>query len=271
MGDWLAPVAGGLVAGVAVAVLAYLCRDGTRTWTGGGRLAVLLVVAIVLGAATPVLLRPPEDTRPVTSAGDDTLTRTVARLKSADLDERLAALAVLDRLAQQYVGKVPAIFAALAEFVRRQAPEAGDQRCAGSVPAADVGAALATLRARPYDHDVTAAVDLHGTCLAGADLRGLRLPGGTLADADLSGASLRSADLTRADLARANLAGASLAGSDLIDTRFADTRFAETELSHARFSDDTLWPSQHEDAVMAASSFATTTFVIGELVLSDPR
>jgi uncharacterized protein YjbI with pentapeptide repeats len=269
MGDWPASVAGGLIAGVAVAVLA--CSYRGRTWTGGGRLAVLLVAAIVLGAATPVLLRPPEDPRPAASDTDDTLTRTVARLKSADLDERLAALEVLDRLAQQYVAKVPAIFAALAGFVRHQAPKAGDPRCAGSVPAADVDAALATLRARPYDHDATAAIDLRGTCLAGADLRALRMPGGTLADADLSGAMLKSADLTEADLARTNLAGASLAGADLVDTRFAGARFAETDLSHAQFSDDTLWPAQHEDAVLAASSFATTTFVIGELVLSDPR
>jgi hypothetical protein len=271
MGDWPAPVAGGLIAGVAVAVLAYVFRGGTRTWTGGGRLAVLLVAATVLGAALPVLLRTSEDTRPVAAVGEDTLTRTVARLKSGDLDERLAALGVLDRLAQQYIAKVPAIFDALADFVRDQAPEAGDPRCAGGVPAADVDAALATLRARPYDHDATAAIDLRGTCLAGADLRALRAPGGRFADADLSGAKLKSADLTGADLARANLAGASLVGTDLIDTRFVDARFADTDLTGALFSDDTLWPSQHEDAVMAASSFATTTFVIGELVLSDPR
>jgi hypothetical protein len=270
MGDWLAPVAGGLVAGVAVAVLAYLCRGGTRTWTGGGRLAVLLVGAIALGAATPVLLRPSEDAHPVTTT-DDTLSRALARLGSDDIDERLAALDVLDRLGKRYIPEVPEIFAALAKFVRHQAPKAGDPRCPGSEPAADVDAALATLRAGPYSHDITAPIDLRGACLAGADLRAIRMPGGTLADADLSGALIKSADLTRTDLARTNLAGASLAGSNLIDTRFADARFAETDLTGAQFSDDTLWPSQLEDAVMAASSFATTTFVIGELVLSDPR
>ena len=271
MGEWLAPVTGGVVAGVAVAVLAYWFRGGTRKWTGGGRLAVLLVAAIALGAATPVLLRPSEDARPVPSVDDDTLSRALARLESDDIDERLAALDVLDRMAQQYYGKTTEIVQALAEFVRRQAPKADDPRCTGSEPAADVDAALASIRARPYDHRITAPIDLHGACLAGADLRAIRMPGGTFADADLSGALVRSADLTDADLARTNLAGASLAGSTLVDTRFADARFAETDLSHTEFSDDTLWPAQLEDAVMAASSFATTTFVIGELVLSDPR
>lgn len=270
MGDWLTPVAGGLIAGVAVAVLAYLCRGAAPKWTGGGRLAVLLVVAIALGAGTPLLLRQSGDAHPV-EQDDGGFTDTVARLRSADLDERVAAVGALDRLAQYSFAKLPKIIEVLAEFVRGRAPKADDPGCADSVPAEDVDAALAVLRARPHEYDVDAPIDLHGTCLAGADLRGLRAPGGKFGDVNLTGASLKSAELTGADLARAILDGASLKGAALIDTRLVDARFAGTDVTGAQFSDDTLWPPRHEDAVLAASSFATTNFVIDELVLSDPR
>lgn len=270
MGEWLAPVAGGLIAGVAVAVLAIMFRGTAPKWTVGGRLAVLIVAAVLIGAATPVLLRPSQDARPV-GADDDTLTRLAAQLRSADLDARLAAIRELDQLGQYQPVKVPEIIELTAEFVRDRAPKADDPRCASGEPAEDVYAALKLLRARATTYDANAIIDLHGTCLANADIRAISLLGAKLAGANLTGSSLKSADLTRADLHDANLAGTSLAGANLVDTKLIGARFADTDVRGAQFSDDTFWPPQHENAVMAASSFATTTFVIGELVLSDPR
>lgn len=270
MGEWQAPVLAGLGAGVLVAVCALVFRRAAPQWAGGGRLAVLIVVAVVLGASIPLLLRPVEE--PPAGPSDDAVTRLVARLKSGDLGERLAAIRELDELGQYQPRKIPEITEAVSTFVRDRAPKADDPGCASSEPAKDIVAALRLLRARAtaYDaHDVV--VDLHGTCLAHAEMRATSLVGGKLADANLTGATLKSADLTGADLARANLAGTSLSGAQLVDTRLVDARFAETDLTGAHFSDDTFWPPQHEEAVMAASSFATTTFVIGDLVLTDPR
>ncbi|GAB1512407.1 pentapeptide repeat-containing protein [Actinophytocola sp. KF-1] len=267
MGEWAAPVLWGLGAGVLVAVWAFAFRRAAPAWTAGGRLAVLIVVAVVLGAAVPVTVRSSGSQH--AEQADDRLARLAARLDSADLGERLTALEELFRLVD-HPSSVPRIVAMLSEFVRERAPKAGDPRCAGSEPAQDVASALSVLGARAQPGSGV-VVDLRGTCLVHARLGSFSAPGGTFADADLSGARLNAADLTGADLARANLSGASLAGTNLVDTRLVDARFADTDLRGAHFSDDTLWPPWREEAVMAASSFATTTFVIGELVLSDPR
>lgn len=268
MGEWQTSVLWGLGAGVLVAVVAFAFRRAAPAWTAGGRLAVLIVVAIVLGAAAPVLVRGSDPG--AAGQADDPLPGLSARLDSADLDDRLTALEELHRLADN-PSMVSRIVTMLSEFVRERARKAADPRCAGSAPAKDVVSALGVLAARIYSEDTGSVVDLHGTCLANAPLGSLYAPGGTFVDADLSGARLNTSDLTGADLARANLSGASLVHTTLVDTRLIDVRFADTDLSGAQFSDDTLWPPQHEDAVMAASSFTTTTFLIGELVLSDPR
>lgn len=270
MGDWQASVFTGLGAGVLVTVLAFVFRGAAPRWTGGGRLAALIVAAVLFGAAIPVALRQPPEVRPA-AFEDTTLTRIRAELASEEQSERLAALQELRNLMHNGMARGPETIELLSGFVRKNAPKADDPACAATGPAEDVASALAVLATRPTSYDATEVVDLHGTCLAHAHLRNLSATGGRFGDANLAGATLAGADLTRADLARANLAGTSLVGSNLVDTRFIDARFAETDLRGAHFSDDTLWPSQHEDAVMAASSFATTTFVIGELVLSDPR
>jgi hypothetical protein len=270
MGEWTASVITGLCAGVLVAVLAFAFRGAAPRWAAGGRLAALIVAAVLLGAALPVALqRPPAP--PPAGFEDTTLTRIRAALESGEQNERLDALEELDNLMHNGMAHGRETVELLSGFVRKQAAKADDPACADSGPAEDVAVALSVLAARPIPYDEDAVVDLHGTCLAFTSLQGLSAHGGRFGDANLAGAMLKSSDLTRADLARANLAGASLVGTNLVDTRFVDARFAETDLSDAVFSDDTLWPSQHEDAVMAASSFATTTFVIGELVLSDPR
>ena len=269
MGDWQASVFTGLGAGVLVAVLAFAFRGAATRWTGGGRLAVLIVGAVLFGAAVPVALQRPPQARPAAPA-DTALTRIRAALESEEQSERLAALHELQNLMHDGMVRGPEIVELLSGFVRENAPKAADPACGTTGPAADVAAALTAL-STPPSHGPPAVVDLHGTCLAHAHLRNLAAVGGRFGDANLAGATLTSADLTEADLARANLAGASLSHANLVDTRFIDARFAGTDLRGAHFSDDTLWPSQHEDTVMAASSFATTTFVIGELVLSDPR
>ena len=270
MGDWQVSVFTGLGAGVLVAVLAFVFRGAAPRWTGGGRLAVLIVAAVLFGAAIPVALRQPPEVGPA-GLEDTTLTRIRATLESGEQGERLAALDELNNLMHNGRAQGPDTVELLSGYVRERAAKAGDPTCADTGPAEDVAVALAVLATRPTSYDADAVVDLHGTCLAFTHLRGLSAHGGRFGDANLTGAMLASADLTGADLARTNLAGASLDSTNLVDTRLVDSRFAETDLHGAHFSDDTLWPSQHEDAVLAASSFATTTFVIGELVLSDPR
>lgn len=268
MGAWLAPVLGGLGAGVLVVVLTFAFRRTAPKWATGGRLAVVLVAAILIGAVTPVLLRPSEG---APAASEDLLAGPMARLRSAELDVRLTAIRELAQLvATNDVERERAIIDRLSEFVRNRAPGAEDPRCADSAPEDDVEAVLDLLRARPT-FDGRSVVDLHGTCLANADLRAVPLPRAKLRSVNLSGSNLKSADLAGADLSGANLSGTTLVGTSLLDTTFIGARFSDTDVLGAQFSDDTLWPPQLEDAVMAASSFATTTFVIGELVLSDPR
>jgi pentapeptide repeat protein len=267
MGEWQESVVFGLAAGVLVAFAAFVFRSAARKWTRGARLGMLIVAAIAVGAAAPAMLFPVE--KRLAGPSDDVLARLAIALRSPDLDERMTALAELNRLAQNRPSTTPAIVELLSGFVRDRTMKAGDSRCADSEPARDVDDALGVLRLR-WAPDDGVVVDLHGTCLAHADLRTLPARGGTFAGANLTGANLKSADLARADLHDANLSGASLVKTSLAGTKFFGARFADTDLARARFTDDTLWPPQHEDAVMAASSFDTTDFVIGTLVLSDP-
>jgi hypothetical protein len=267
MGEWQDSVVLGLAAGVLVAFAAFVFRSSARRWTRGARLGVLIVAAIAAGAAAPVVLFPVE--KSIAGPSDDVLARLAIALRSPDLDKRVSALAELDQLAQNRPSTTPAIVTLLSGFVRDRTMKAGDSRCAASEPAEDVDAALGVLRLRSSPDDGV-VVDLHGTCLAHADLRMLSAPGGTFAGANLTGANMKSADLTNADLHDANLSGTSLVNTNLAGTKFFGARFADTDLTGTRFTDDTLWPPQHEDAVLAASSFDTTDFVIGALVLSDP-
>lgn len=268
MGEWQESVVFGLAAGVLVAVVAFVLRATSRKWTRGDRLAVLVVAAVAVGATVPAVLRPEEHHR--ATPPDDVLARLATALRSPDSGTRMTALAELDRLAEHRPSTTPAIVELLSGFVRDRTMTADDSRCADSEPAQDIDAALGVLRLRPAPENVGVVVDLHGSCLAHADLRTLTARGGALAGANLTGANLKGAVLEHADLHDANLSGASLVNTGLAGTKLFGARFAGTDLTRARFTDDTLWPPQHEDAVLAASSFATTDFVIGELVLSDP-
>lgn len=266
MGEWQESVVFGLAAGVLVAVVAFVFRSGARKWTSGAPLGLLIVAAIAVGATAPAVLHPVE--KRLAGPSDDVIARLAMALESADLDTRLAALAEMTTLVQNRPAVVAGIVELLSGFVRDRAPAGSDARCADSKPAPDVDAALGVLRLRSAADDTEVVVDLHGACLAHADLRTISARGGTFAGANLTGANLKSADLANADLHDANLTGTSLVTTNLAGATFIGARFADTALSRAQFTDDTLWPPRHEDAVLAASSFATSTFVIGELVLA---
>nr|WP_199753910.1 pentapeptide repeat-containing protein [Amycolatopsis sp. WAC 01375] len=100
---------------------------------------------------------------------------------------------------------------------------------------------------------------LVGADLIGADLTGADLTGASLINANLTEADLTDVDLTKADLAMARLIGANLSGASLRGTRFvvgaqAPPDLVIATLAGARWSDETVWPSDEIAAAVAQSS-----------------
>ena len=88
---------------------------------------------------------------------------------------------------------------------------------------------------------------------------------------DLTGAVLVNMNLDGANLTGARLTGADLHHAYVIGTDFTDAHLDGTDVSGARWSDETSWPPEHEQLVLAASTFGATSYVIGELRLPDPQ
>lgn len=138
--------------------------------------------------------------------------RAVEQLGSPDsVNTRLGGIFSLERLARDSALEHPVAMEALAVFVR--ANTSTGACLPDRPPGADVQAALTAMGRRDPGRD-RAPVDLHGACLARADLREARL-----GRANLVGTTLVGANLTRANLDRANLAGADLVGADLTEAK----------------------------------------------------
>lgn len=255
----------GVGAGIVGAVLLLLLRRGLRVrWTAGFTVAVVLFVA--LGVVAPVVLPTAavRDARPVA----DPFGRATARLGSPDLDERVAGIHQLELFMWRYGSPhQPSITTTLSAFVRERAPV--DARCGGREPAEDVELATTVLGRRPTARDGDTVLDLHGVCLALIELSNKDFRRANLAGVDLTGAGLTNTAFDGADLTSARLAGANLRHSNLVDVDLTGTDLDGVDLGGTRWSDGTTWPPEYEPAVLAASSFDTTDYVISELRLPD--
>jgi len=157
-------------------------------------------------------LRSTRDQISLTEQGQLTerFSRAVEQVGSrSSLDVRLGGIYSLERLARDSPRDHPTVVEVLAAFLREHAPAA---ECpADRPPPTDILAAASVLGRRVTAQDPTdRSLDLHGTCLAGADFSET-----DLSFADLRGAVLRDADLYATDLAHARLEGANLVGADL--------------------------------------------------------
>lgn len=265
----MAAMVGGLGAGIVGAVLLLLLRHALRSkWTVGFTVAMVAFVSV--GAVAPGLLLPStvRDARPVAHP----LGRATAGLSSSDLSERLGAIHLLETQMWGYNSPhQPSIMTALSAFVRDRALPAGDPRCGGEELAEDIDLAMTVLGRRGTAGDGDAVIDLHGVCLAGIELGTWDFQRANLSGVDLTGAGLTNTAFGDANLTSAKLTGANLRHASLAGTDFTDADLDGADLSGASWSDGTLWPPAYEQLVLAASTFATTEYVIGELRLPDPQ
>lgn len=265
----MAAVVGGLGAGIVGAVLLLLLRRARRSrWTTG--FTVVLVAFVGLGAVASVLLTTPpvRDAKPVAHP----LGRATAALDSPDLSKRLGAIHLLETHMWGYNSPhQPTIMTTLSAFVRDHALPADDPRCGSEQLAEDIDLAMTVLGRRGTAGDEDTVIDLHGVCLAGIELGTWDFQRANLSGVDLTGAGLTNAALDDANLASATLTGANLRHASLAGTDFTGADLDGVDLSGARWSDGTWWPEEYEQLVLAASTFATTEYVVGELRLPDPQ
>jgi hypothetical protein len=132
------------------------------------------------------------------------------------LQVRLGGIYALERITRDSPRDQPTIVEVLSAFIRTTLPKPdGAGKCPRQALPADVEAAFVVLGRRDRAHDGTARTDVHGTCLADADLTDANLTDANLTDANLTGADLIGADLTEAYLIAANLTMADMHRADL--------------------------------------------------------
>lgn len=258
----MASVVGGVGAGVLGAVLLFLLRRafGWERVTVGW-FAVVVVLFGCLGAVVPVLAPASPVPRPVA----EPLGRATARLGSADLDERLVAIQQLELLMWHYDSPhQPAVMTTLSTFVRERA-----SRCENEELAADVRLAMTVLGRRDISGDDDTVMDLRDVCLARIELANNDFQRADLSGADLTGAVLVNVTLDGANLTEARLTGADLRHAYLVGTDLTGAHLDGTDVSDVRWSDETWWPPEYEQLVLAASSLDAGVHVIGELRLPD--
>jgi hypothetical protein len=222
--------------------------------------AVVVILCGCLGAVVLIFTPAAPVPRPVA----DPVGRAAARLGSAGLDERLVAIQQLELLMWRYDSPhQPAVMTTLSTFVRERA-----SRCAGEL-AADVDLAMTVLGRREISGDDDTVMDLHGVCLANIELANNDFQRANLSGADLTGAVLVNVNLDGADLTGARLTGADLHHAYVIGADLSDALLDGTDVSDVRWSDETSWPPEYEQLVLAATSFGATSHVIGELRLPD--
>ncbi|MFL6124409.1 pentapeptide repeat-containing protein [Actinophytocola sp.] len=224
----------------------------------------IVVTVVALGAVVAVLLSSPAvDPRPVA----EPVGRASARLGSPDLDERVAGIHELEGLMRRYESPhQPAVMRELSAFVRNRTAD-----CGRGGPPEDVEVALSVLRHRDPGRDGGTVMNLRGACLAGIVVTYTNLAHANLRDADLDGATVAGMALTGANLTGARLTGANLRQSDLVDADLTGADLDGADLSRVHWSDDTRWPPEYEQLVLAASSVDTSDYVIGELRLPDRK
>jgi uncharacterized protein YjbI with pentapeptide repeats len=222
--------------------------------------AVVVALFVCLGAVVSMLMPVAPVPRPVA----EPLGRATARLGSADLDERLVAIQQLELLMWRYDSPhQPAVMTTLSTFVRERA-----SRC-GSELAKDIDLAMTVLGRREISGDDDTVMDLHDVCLSNIELANNDFQRANLSGADLTGAVLVNVNLDGADLTGARLTGADLHHAYVIGADLTDAHLDGTDVSDVRWSDETSWPSEYEQLVLAATTFGATSHVIGELRLPD--
>lgn len=222
--------------------------------------AVVAVLCVCLAAVVLVFTPAAPVPRPVA----DPLGRATARLGSADVDERVAGIHQLELYMWQYNSPhQPAVMTTLSTFVRERA-----SRCETEL-AADVNLAMTVLGRREISGDDDTVMDLHDVCLADIELANNDFQRANLSGADLTGAVLVNVNLDGADLTGARLTGADLHHAYVIGADLTDAHLDGTDVSDVRWSDETSWPPEYEQLVLAATTFGATSHVIGELRLPD--
>lgn len=110
------------------------------------------------------------------------------RIGPEHLQARLGAIYALERLARDSTRDHPTVIEVLSAFIRTTdghiVPQSGDvdvrRRCPQRPIAADIQAALTVLGRRDTTRDQNTQLNLHNTCLTGADLRDANLTGANL-------------------------------------------------------------------------------------------
>jgi uncharacterized protein YjbI with pentapeptide repeats len=169
----------------------------------------------------------------------------VGRPGPENLGIRLGGIYALERLAHDSPRDQPTMIEVLSAFIRTTARPTPSTPCLHEPPDADVQAALTVLIRRDLDQDNNIYVDLHGACLAFADLHASYLNDANFTGTDLTGADLDEATLPGARFDKANLRGAHLAAylvharltnADLTAAQLFGGNFSNTDLTNANLT-----------------------------------
>jgi hypothetical protein len=196
---------------------------------------------------------------------------TLAGLWSAEMEKRMTALVLTQRLAKLR-SEAGGIGHILIAFVRHRLSVPGDPRTEDGYE--DVKLALAILGTRAVraaQGETQQGIDLsgvsfHGISLHGIDFVEFRLAGCTfdrcqmggakLMRADLSGSSMVAADLTGANLTGADLSGADLTGADFTEAVLRGARLNSANISGAVLVDTTGLEQKQLDEALGDSDTA---------------
>lgn len=200
-----------------------------------------------------------------------TLEPTLAGLWSAQMEKRMTALVVAQRLAK-HRSEAGGLGHILIAFVRHRLAVPGDPKNDDGYE--DVKLALAILGTRAVraaQGETQQGIDLSGVNFRGLSLHGIdflefRLAGcifdrcqmgaAKLVRADLSGSSLVSADLTGANLTGANLSGADLTAADFTSAQLRGARFNSANIGGAVLVDSVGLEQKQLDEALGDSDTA---------------
>ncbi|MFE3195837.1 pentapeptide repeat-containing protein [Nocardia sp. NPDC059240] len=224
----------------------------TLTWDGWTKLTALATTLVAVTALwfTSQTLK--------TTNGQYDLARDTAvtaqfskaldQIGSANIDTRLGAISLLERLGRTSRPDRSTIFDFLSTYMRLHAPN-NDQCGNAQQLAPEIQAIMGAIGRR--DHDGTELIDLSSVCLAASVLEGSNLHGARMGGVNLTAALLQGVDLTGAKLngmhaqnaaieGATRLAGASLRDADLRGVLFRGlpldgVSFSGADLRGARF------------------------------------
>ncbi|WP_328388512.1 pentapeptide repeat-containing protein [Nocardia sp. NBC_00416] len=202
------------------------------------------------------------------TAQSEQIKSAAEQLDSDKTSVRLSGIYLLERLTQDSEPDRPALRRLLEAFIRTEAPSETPSSSFTCGPhnrelPADIQAALAVIVKYSALPLPTPGVDLHMSCLTGAELSGADLTEAGLFEADLTGARLDDANLTevqlfdtdlteatlyRANLTRARLDRANLTGALLSGANLTRATLFEADLTGAQLPDADLTGAQLPDA-----------------------